>query len=52
MLPETVNVPVEVIVQVAPVVVNDRQVGVLDSVIVGEPELALTITGFIDVGTL
>ena len=52
MLPETVNVPVEVNVQVAPVVVNEAQAGVLANVIVGEPELALTMTGFTDVGTL
>jgi hypothetical protein len=51
-LPETV-IPVDpAIVQVAPVVVNDRQgLAVPLTVIVGEPELALIITASAAVGT-
>ena len=49
-LPETVSVPVEVKVQVAPVVVNEAQANAPVKVIVGEPELALTITLSIVVG--
>ena len=49
-LPLTVNVPVEVKVQVAPVVVSDLQTGEPDRVIVGLPELLSTITGVIDEG--
>jgi hypothetical protein len=52
-LPETVIPIVPAIVQVAPVVVKDRQgLAVPLIVIVGEPEAALTITASADVGTL
>jgi uncharacterized membrane protein len=52
MLPETVIPTVPAIVQVAPVVVNDRQGRVLTAtVITGEPELASTITASEAVGT-
>jgi hypothetical protein len=51
MLPETVKVPVESIVQVAPVVVRDWQTNTPVNVIVGEPDAAFTITASAAVGT-
>jgi hypothetical protein len=51
MPPEIDNVPVDVNVQVAPVVVKDKQTNAPVSVIVGEPEALSIITASAAVGT-